>query len=92
MILRLNSHAGVQWRAVTHEPITKTAVVGGLHALPRSQRKNQDVELRSDSPVRTGTGNTNAEALPRTHNEAATVENFMIRGDVGDAEVRGLTD
>lgn len=34
----------------------------------------------SDSPDRTVIGATNAEALPSTHNVAATVENFMVSG------------
>lgn len=32
----------------------------------------------SDSPDRTDTGTMNAEALPSTHSEAATVVNFMV--------------
>lgn len=43
----------------------------------------QRAAVPTDSPDRTVViGTTNAEALPSTHNEAATVENFMVSGEL----------
>ena len=51
---------------------------GTLSNRPVSKVKTKKNTCSSDSPDRTGIGNTNAEALPSTHNETATVENFMV--------------